>query len=67
MFTSIVGLSGETFDIGDRVFVITLFLIALTVHIVMWLLAPGGSSLGFIMARAWTGLNKKEPSIFLKI
>ena len=44
MFTSIVGLSGETFDIGDRVFVITLFLIAVTVHVVMWLLAPVGSS-----------------------
>ena len=61
MFTSIVGLSGETFDIGDRVFVITLFLIALTVHIVMWLLAPGGSSLGSIMGHnLWLGLDRAK-------
>ena len=33
MFTSTLGLSGSSFDIGDRLFVITLFMCALTVRL----------------------------------
>merc|ERR1712142_590183 len=42
--TSVIGLSGSTFDISDRILVISLLVTLAAIHITLWFMASGAES-----------------------